>query len=247
MEFDKVKRASKEKIAQIESENSALQKKLEAITRDSSYLGGENQSLRNKCARMKRELTEASKVATQAEANHENERQKLTESIHKAKQGSADQVQAHKNERAVLVQELKEAHDKNFQLQPYEQNISSATARTEYTAVCDGIESWVERHLDPILDNEARFQSTCAAVRQDPNLLTPLWSLMKDTDLVAASFQDTDTQIVIAIIMRFLHRDVLGRNLYGITEQKAAFLGCIGEGMGRLLPKRGKPGVFVLV
>lgn len=131
-------------------------------------------------------------------------------------------------------------------MQPYQHNTSTVTAQNEYTAVCDGVENWVERHLDLILDNPTNFQVICKALKQNPDLLSPLRSLMKATDFSAIAFKDTDIHVVVAVIMRFLHRNVLGSGLYGIPQHESKFLGCIAEGMRALLPRRGKQDLFVL-
>lgn len=116
----------------------------------------------------------------------------------------ATQSEEHKKTVERLEKEVKEVNDKVFQLQPYKQDITTTTAHLEYSAVCESVKTWVDRHLDPVLNDKRYFRNICTVVEHDPELFVPLRELMRQTDFIAMTFKNADTHIVVAIVMRFL-------------------------------------------
>lgn len=115
-------------------------------------------------------ITEFESFQFNTEQKHRMDIQNIEE---KWMQTLTDQSRAHEDVLENVTMALKETQDKEFQLQPYKEDITSATAAHEYSARCSNIDAWVDLTLKPMLSNGDFFRAVCAAITEDPNLFRP--------------------------------------------------------------------------
>lgn len=145
-----------------------------------------------------------------------------------------------KEENEKLKEDLKSAIDKCLDLQPYRDEVLPGTLEREYKSFVPLVYSRVEHIIDPIIDTDKRFQDICQAAEYDPNRFAAFRKELRDSDISAMAYKDVDTDIVAAVVMRFLQREILEEFLLGIPELEAQVLLKAEQGMRALEPKRGE-------
>jgi len=143
-----------------------------------------------------------------------------------------------KEENEKLKEDLKSAIDKCLDLQPYRDEVLPGTLEREYKSFVPLVYSRVEHIIDPIIDTDKHFQDICQAAEYDPNRFAAFRKELRDSDISAMTYKDVDTDIVAAVVMRFLQREILEEHLLGIPELEAQVLLKAEQGMRALEPKR---------
>lgn len=144
-----------------------------------------------------------------------------------------NRIQSLEKELEECKKELKESRDHIFRLQPLpvDSSISPSTLENEYKDLYFAIEVNAERILNPILDNPTQFQNIYKAVQQKPDIFKRFGNLLTAANITALDYENTDTFIVVAVIMRFLQQNIWEANLYGFEDDVIALLNGIEKSM----------------
>jgi hypothetical protein len=106
----------------------------------------------------------------------------------------------------------------------------------------NGITDWVTNLMDPILDDEDRINEVLAAAKKRPTDIQKLKRYMHSQgDLVYGSmFPETDIDILIAVVMRFLQDHIFQKILCGAMPEVVEVL-TFAEGsmQNNVEPRRG--------
>jgi hypothetical protein len=98
--------------------------------------------------------------------------------------------------------------------------------------------------MDPILDNDDKMDEILAAAKKRPLEAQKLKKYMHSYgDLVHGSmFPETDIDIIIATLMRFLQDNIFQKILFGTVPSVVEVLNFVENSMQtNVEPKRGKP------
>lgn len=132
-------------------------------------------------------------------------------------------MEALRDENERLKQEVKQwkvidaaQQEKISELQPYTQSVSSAIIAAEYNILYSDIDDFLGRIFGPILDNKDQCSSICRAVSNDAEQFATFLRKRRETELIAVQFEDMDTEVVLAITMRFIKTEVFESMIYGI-------------------------------
>ncbi|KAK6066751.1 hypothetical protein SCUP234_11930 [Seiridium cupressi] len=112
--------------------------------------------------------------------------------------------------------ELKDTRAHILSLQPYLKDIAPEEIGRDfddlYSAACD----WVEKWLTPVFDDEDTSDEILQKVRNNTLKAAGLRKMMKgQPDLIYATrFSDTDQDVIVGMMMRFLHHEVFSKVLY---------------------------------
>ena len=100
--------------------------------------------------------------------------------------------------------------------------------------------------MDPVLADEPQMAELVALSKKKGSELSPIKKYLdRHPDLLhGIHFQETDVDVVIGIIMRFLHDTIFQRVLYGIVGHLVLSVGFLESSMqSNVEPRRGKPAV----
>ncbi|KAJ0148140.1 hypothetical protein CTA2_723 [Colletotrichum tanaceti] len=121
-------------------------------------------------------------------------------------------------ENSSLKEQLRDAESHIFSLQPYRKEFTPEEIGREYDDLIEGITDWVSRFMDPLLDDHDRgIEDVLTQARRKPSdalKLKRTVNIYPDL-LTASTFPETDEDIVVAIIMRFLNENIFQTVLYG--------------------------------
>lgn len=140
---------------------------------------------------------------------------------------------------STLTESLDEAQDKILRLQPYVQDISIRQAEIEYDQLCDGIQTWVEKILGPIIDNNHIRAAVLEKSYINLEITRALIDELTECEKQAAKFPETESHILVALIMRMVKRDVLDNKFAGINSNELRSIRIIEQSMLQLKPERG--------
>ncbi|KAH9992870.1 hypothetical protein F4779DRAFT_637505 [Xylariaceae sp. FL0662B] len=87
------------------------------------------------------------------------------------------------------------------------------------------VTGWVSEWIEPVLTDGPR-RSAVIKTANDVHKIRPLRTMMTDhPDLIVAScYSGTDTDVVIALIMRWLHAEIFSTDLYGVLPNAVGVL-----------------------
>jgi hypothetical protein len=136
-----------------------------------------------------------------------------------------------------MENDLRDAHDVIFRLQPSHHHITRNEAQFQYDALCEGVGSWINFHFeDTFNDNSAargNFNRKSAEI---------LVGWMTPSSRSSRKVLDTDEYHIISAVMNFLLQEILGKDFYGAAQDGALeFLQALERSMSCLEPRRGKP------
>ncbi|OBR06426.1 hypothetical protein CH63R_10546 [Colletotrichum higginsianum IMI 349063] len=128
-------------------------------------------------------------------------------------------------ENSSLKEQLRDAESHIFSLQPYRKELTPEEIGREYDDLIEGITDWVSRFMDPLLDDHNRgIEDVLIQARRKPSEALRLKRTVNMyPDLFTAStFPETDEDIIVSIIMRFLNENIFQKVLYGSVDN------CVG-------------------
>lgn len=120
---------------------------------------------------------------------------------------------------------------------------SLLTNGKEYDALVEQVQDWVQKFMDPYLDDhEEGVESVMAIARKrssDANRFKRV--LHQYPDLVHGSmFPETDEDIITSLIMRFLHDNIFQAIIYGSIQHYVEVISFLENQMqSSVEPKRG--------
>ena len=107
----------------------------------------------------------------------------------------------------------------------------------------ESIEDWVRKLMDPLLeDPEKGFETVLSSAKKRPLDISRFKkALQPHPDLVSAcTFPETEEDIIVAIIMRFIHDEIFQKVAYGTITQCTGLISFIENLMqSEVKPKRG--------
>ncbi|KAK1658361.1 hypothetical protein BDP55DRAFT_565199 [Colletotrichum godetiae] len=121
-------------------------------------------------------------------------------------------------ENSALKEQLRDAQSHIFSLQPYRKELTPEEVGREYDDLIEGISDWVSKFMDPYLDDhEKGVEDLMMTARRRPSDALKLKQVIHlYPDLVhGAVFPETDEDIVVAIIMRFINDNIFQKIMYG--------------------------------
>nr|XP_036579957.1 uncharacterized protein CTRU02_10008 [Colletotrichum truncatum]KAF6787713.1 hypothetical protein CTRU02_10008 [Colletotrichum truncatum] len=123
-----------------------------------------------------------------------------------------------KVENSALKEQLRDAQSHIFSLQPYRKEFTPEEIGSQYDDLIEGISDWVAKFMAPLLDNHTKaVEETIAVARKKPTDANKLKHMIHTfPDLVHGTmYPETDEDIIISIIMRFLYDNIFQKTLYG--------------------------------
>ncbi|KAK0634380.1 hypothetical protein B0T17DRAFT_482205 [Bombardia bombarda] len=179
--------------------------------------------------------------------------QQLEEANDRADQAerAAEQVQFHPKSNDVadalssdimtLKADLSDARSHIFSLQPYRKDLTQEEVGTDFDDLVNGVTHWVSKFADPIIENPNKGDhfASFAARRADPFDRLKSY-ITKDADILRGClFLETDVDILIAVVMRFLNEQIFETVLFGAVSNTVAALNYVEMTMQtRVEPKR---------
>ncbi|KAF4916352.1 hypothetical protein CGCVW01_v010132 [Colletotrichum viniferum] len=123
-----------------------------------------------------------------------------------------------KTENSALKEQLRDAQSHIFSLQPYRKELTPEEVGRQYDDLVEGITDWVAKFMAPLLDNHAKgVDELLTNSRKRPTEAHKLkHAIQTHADLVHGTmFPETDEDVIISIIMRFLNDSIFQKILYG--------------------------------
>ncbi|KAK4238358.1 hypothetical protein C8A03DRAFT_15155 [Achaetomium macrosporum] len=196
----------------------------------------EGQSLRREMKHLQTRLKEANSRADQAERAAEELERRLrsrTSGITVGVDGSSDVVAALKAENQELRTALDDARSHIFSLQPYRKDLTPNEVGQEFDDLVSGITDFVTKLIDPILDGDNTIYYVVAtAKKRHAGLLRLRGYMQRHGDLIHASmFPETDIDIMVAIILRFLQDNIFHKILFGAVSGTVEVLNSVAGSM----------------
>ncbi|KXH56693.1 hypothetical protein CSAL01_10934 [Colletotrichum salicis] len=121
-------------------------------------------------------------------------------------------------ENSALKEQLRDAQSHIFSLQPYRKELTPEEVGREYDDLIEGISDWVSKFMDPYLDDhEKGVEDLIMTARRRPSDALKLKQVIHlYPDLVrGAVFPETDEDVVVAIIIRFINDNIFQKIMYG--------------------------------
>ncbi|KAK0705552.1 hypothetical protein B0H67DRAFT_497653 [Lasiosphaeris hirsuta] len=193
---------------------------------------------------LQKRLQEASSRADQAERAAEELQKRLKAGFEHTSSGKdtlTDTVEVLKSENKSLRAELDDARSHIFSLQPYRQDLTPEEVGRDYDDLVTGITDWVTKFAEPILDDPSKMDEVLSSAKKRPADFRGIRNYMThNSDLVSGCmFPETDIDILIAIVTRFLHDNVFQMNLFGALPEAVEVLSFLEASMqNNVEPKR---------
>ncbi|KAL7941675.1 hypothetical protein V8C42DRAFT_334442 [Trichoderma barbatum] len=147
-----------------------------------------------------------------------------------------------KEENHLLREELNDAQSHIFSLQPYRKDLTPEEVGRQYNDLVEQVKDWVQKFMEPWLDEyEAGMEAIITAARKQSGEAAKFKkTLHKYPDLVhGCLFPETDEDIIVAIIMRFLNDHIFQKVLYGSAQNYTEMVSFIETQMQSAVePKR---------
>jgi hypothetical protein len=135
-----------------------------------------------------------------------------------------------------LQDNLKDAHDFIFSLQPRQQRFTETEAAAEFNTLCGSVEMLVDRKVGVALEEKALPKE--GRCRLDPARM--LIHLIPIPGREAFKYPETDEYNVTAAIIRFLCENIFDLDFYcPLGEQEREFMTSVEKSMRNLEPRRG--------
>lgn len=140
-----------------------------------------------------------------------------------------------------LKEELEDARTHIFALQPYRKDLTPEEVGRDYDDLVNSVSDWVDKLMSPALDDEDAPAELTRIARKSPGEISWLKrNMQKHGDLVQGSmFAETDIDIGIAIIMRYLYDNIFQKILYDTVSSQVNVLTFVeGSMQTNVEPKR---------
>ncbi|KAK3343598.1 hypothetical protein B0T25DRAFT_462734 [Lasiosphaeria hispida] len=199
--------------------------------------------LRQEMETLRKQLKDANSRADQAERVAEEMQKHLKAGVAHTGSGNdtrTDTIEVLKSENKGLRAELDDARSHIFSLQPYRQDLTPEE-KQDYDDLVTGITDWVTKLAEPVLDDPSKMEEILSSAKKRPAEIRVIRNYMvHNGDLVnGCMFPETDIDIFIAIVTRFLHDNVFQRNLFGVLPGIVEFLSFLEASMqNNVEPKR---------
>ncbi|TDZ27808.1 hypothetical protein C8035_v008680 [Colletotrichum spinosum] len=145
-------------------------------------------------------------------------------------------------ENSTLKEQLRDAQSHIFGLQPYRQELTAEEIGREYDDLLDGISDWATKLTEKLLQNHAKgVDDLLAGARKKPSEANKLKHVIQVyADLVHGTmYPETDEDIIISIIMRYLNDNIFQKILYGAIASYVEALSFVeGAMQNHVEPKR---------
>ncbi|RFU81307.1 hypothetical protein TARUN_881 [Trichoderma arundinaceum] len=239
--------ASAESFTSMESESFTPRRRLSdgARQRDELQEQAQLRQLQDTIARLTAEKEGAEREATRAMQQIQDLKHLLNsdmEEIAKDAESLGQEIKKLKEENHLLREELNDAQSHIFSLQPYRKDLTPEEVGRQYDDLVEQVQDWVQKFMDPWLDDyEAGFEAlTVAARKQSGEAAKFKRTLHKYPDLVhGCMFPETDEDIIVAIVMRFLNDHIFQKVLYGSAQNYTEMVSFIETQMQSAVePKR---------
>ncbi|KAK2051264.1 hypothetical protein LY76DRAFT_688464 [Colletotrichum caudatum] len=209
-------------------------------------------ALQKEIDKLRRKLDSATARAEIAEEKAERAEQRIGEikadmslavdKVETDQDSLVPKVKQLKTENSTLKEQLRDAQSHIFSLQPYRREITPEQVGREYDDLVEGITDWVAKFMDPILDDyDQGVEDVLTNARRKPTDALRLKRAMHTyPDLVRGStFPETDEDIIVAIIMRFLNDNIFQKVLYGSIADYVEVLSFVETALqNQVEPKR---------
>ncbi|KAL1839321.1 hypothetical protein VTJ49DRAFT_1649 [Mycothermus thermophilus] len=198
--------------------------------------------------RMEEAMVEAQNRAEQAERAAEEIRLRYTAEAKAAAAAAAADAANSGDDGAVMRAEIKrlqaeldEARSHIFSLQPYLKDLTPKEVAQDFDDLVNSVSDWVTGFMDPILDDEDRIDDVLLRVRRGAQDVQRLRRYMHThPDLVyGCTYPETDVDIMIALVLRYLQDHVFQQALYGAVPQLVQVISFLEASMQtNVQPKR---------
>ncbi|KAB5583556.1 hypothetical protein GE09DRAFT_1278750 [Coniochaeta sp. 2T2.1] len=145
------------------------------------------------------------------------------------------------SEIAKLKTELDDARSHIFSLQPYRQKLTPKEVEQDFDDLVTSISEWVQKFIEPTIDNEKAFQQAVERARKDPEDVVILKQYMGcHPDLIhGCLYPETDVDIIVSIILRFISEFVFQSGIPGNVKHLGEAISQIEASMqSHVEPKR---------
>ncbi|GFP52623.1 hypothetical protein TASIC1_0001077500 [Trichoderma asperellum] len=140
------------------------------------------------------------------------------EEIAKDTESLVKEMKRLKEENNLLREELNDAQSHIFSLQPYRKDLTPEEVGRQYDDLVESVQDWVQKFMGFWLDDyEAGVEALATHARKNSGEVTKFKKVVhKYPDLIhGCMFPETDEDIIVAIIMRFLNDHIFQKVLYG--------------------------------
>lgn len=171
--------------------------------------------------------------------NEEIEKQQLTNESSELRKELGDvqrQLAETRKENKLKTEQLQEARDHIFHLQPRRRDITESEAQDAYKSLRDSVQTWVESRLSRILDDLdlGRLQT-----RPVPSLAIRFVTLIREPAKRCLKIDQSDEYHVMAVIMNYLSLVLFSKSFYcplddSDNERTLMWLNNLEETMSRL-------------
>ncbi|KAI0125115.1 hypothetical protein BJ170DRAFT_488820 [Xylariales sp. AK1849] len=129
--------------------------------------------------------------------------------------------------------ELKDTRAHILSLQPFVRDISPEEVARDFDDLHTSVCNWVEKWLTPVFDDDDCCSEVLVNIHKNILRSAGIRSMMNSQpDLLRAShFPDTDQDVVVGMIMRFLHHEVFSKVLYDTCPNHIDILQQIEDSM----------------
>lgn len=143
---------------------------------------------------------------------------------------AASNVEGLHEQNRLLKEQLNDAQSHIFSLQPYRKELTPEEIGREFDEMIEQVRDWVEKVMAPYLDDHERgvHQILSSAKRQTAEAMSFKRSLQAHPDLVnACIIPETDEDIIVALILRYLHDNIFQKILYGALDHYTVVLSLV--------------------
>ncbi|KND94052.1 hypothetical protein TOPH_01194 [Tolypocladium ophioglossoides CBS 100239] len=141
--------------------------------------------------------------------------------ISKDTRALAEEIERLRHEKRFLKEQLSDAQSHIFSLQPYRKDMTPEEVRREYDDLVESVQDWVQKLMGPVLDDVAvGAEEIMSHARHRPSDATRFKKTIRQyPDLVHASMlPETDEDIIVGVILRYLHDNIFQKILYGSIQ-----------------------------
>ncbi|KAL7934901.1 hypothetical protein V8C35DRAFT_300130 [Trichoderma chlorosporum] len=216
--------ASAESFDSMESESFTPRRRLSGGQRDELRDQVQLRQLQDTIARLTAEKESAEREAGRAMQQVEELKHLLSsdmEQIVKDTDSLSQDLNRLKDENRLLREELNDAQSHIFSLQPYRKDLTPEEVGRQYDDLIEQVQDWVQKFMEPWLDDyDAGIEALATSVRKQSGEASKFKKTVhKYPDLVhACLFPETDEDIIVSIIMRFLNDHIFQKVLYGSAQ-----------------------------
>jgi len=145
-----------------------------------------------------------------------------------------------KAENRRLHADLEEARSHIFSLQPYRRDLMPEEVGREFDDLVTAVGDWTAQWAEPIVDDPEAVDDLVAEAKRRPSENQRLRKYLQHAnDLIRGSaMSDTDIDVIIGLIWRFLFTHIFSSVLFGSASPIAELVCLIEESMCNLEPAR---------